>query len=551
MYKRVLLKGLFSTVVSAVFLLIFCGDARSAALTPLSVPDAAPAVHYKCLFNHEAAIFCTFTKDKSPSGTGPEYLASFIEKLKDTDVDAVMFCPTAWRANVFPSEVDPQWKKYQEGQVTEKWRGFDYIMKYIHDGGDPVAETLAACRKYGKDFFISYRMNDAHYITDMDWPTHTSFWRDHPEYWLGDSNISATFKPDEDNVRLHNYMLPEVRNWYFAILEELCTRYDVDGVELDFQRAPRFFKNSEIEAGREVMTGFVGRIRELLDQIGQQRGKNLKLCVRIPETLDKCRRAGLDVEAWDRLQLVDMINVSSYYLYSLDLDIEDFKTRIKRAKIYAEMLNHINVSRKSGVSYNERLRYTAPEMYRAAALNFLSRGADGLSLFNYDYAPNGSPQFYTKRIERAGDLKKITDTGYLKTMSKNYVIVPYRETRLMAEYYVPVKDTVEVEVVIPDDTAAVHFDKILLRVETVQSSTNLNLGVWLNGQALASCEYEGTELFTPVVSNSHGYPAADKLKFFTVPRETVICGRNKLEIRNLDKAENSCEIFSVEMGFYR
>jgi hypothetical protein len=106
-------------------------------------------------------------------------------------------------------------------------------------------------------------------------------------------------------------------------------------------------------------------------------------------------------------------------------------------------------------------------------------------------------------------------------------------------------------VVIPDDTSAVHFEKVLLRVETVQSSTNLNLGVWLNGHALSPCEYEGTELFAPVLSNSHGYPAADKLKFYAVPPEAVICGKNKLEIRNPDKAKSSCEIFSVEMGFYR
>jgi uncharacterized lipoprotein YddW (UPF0748 family) len=36
-------------------------------------------------------------------------------------------------------------------------------------------------------------------------------------------------------------MIPEVRDYYFSILRELCTNYDVDGVELDFQRYPKFF----------------------------------------------------------------------------------------------------------------------------------------------------------------------------------------------------------------------------------------------------------------------------------------------------------------------
>ncbi len=128
-------------------------------------------------------------------------------------------------------------------------------MAYIHGGGDPVKDTLEACRRNGKDFFISYRMNDQHYVGDLTWPTHNAIWREHPEYWLGDSDAPAA--KGGDNVRLFNYMLPEVRDYYFSILRELCTNYDVDGVELDFQRFPKFFRSADLEEGRGVMTAFV------------------------------------------------------------------------------------------------------------------------------------------------------------------------------------------------------------------------------------------------------------------------------------------------------
>ncbi|AQQ72137.1 hypothetical protein SMSP2_02518 [Limihaloglobus sulfuriphilus] len=506
-------------------------------------------VKYKCLFNHESAIFCTFTKDKSPQESGPEYLASFIEKLEGTDVDAVMFCPTAWRANIFPSEIDPWWKDYREGQVTEKWRGYDYIMKYLHDGGDPVAETLAACRKNEIDFLISYRMNDAHYIVDKDWPTHTDFWRDNPQYWLGDSNISATFKTEEDNVRLHNYMLKPVRDWYFSILEELCTNYDIDGIELDFQRAPRFFYNRETEAGKKVMTGFVKRIRDMIDRIGTQRGKSLKLCVRVPETLAKCDKAGLDVIEWDRLKLVEMINISPYYLQSLEVDIEDYKTNTAHAKIYAEMPRHTQAI--VAPKYSDGLRYANIQTYRGTALNFLARGADGVSLFNYDYIPHGSPSLAEKRSQESKLLKDITNIEFLRTAEKLYIISPLRDSRLMVERNKTVKNETTVDAVIPDDTSKKKFTRCVLRVETKDNCQDIDISARLNAELLEECEFEKTEFFEPVVETGHGYPPAEKLKFYAVPLSDITAGKNTFRILNLDKETESCEIVSLELALYR
>ncbi len=526
---------------------------RPPAMQPFHKTSAS--TNYKCLFNYEGLIFCTFMKDKVPGTTGPEYIGAFIDKLKGTDVDAVMFCPQAWRTNIYPSEIDPRWRKYREGQNSTggismeqpgNYLGFDRIMKYIHAGGDPVQEALNASRKNGIDFFISYRMNDAHHIRDLDHATNTDFWRSHPEYWLGDSNISVTFKADEDNVRMHNYMLEPVRDWYFSIFEELCTNYDVDGLELDFQRAPRFFYNREMEEGKKVMTGFIQRIRVMLDRLGKERGKSLKLCVRVPETLAKCDRAGLDVARWDELGLVDMINMSPYYLESLHVDIEGFQAKTTKAKLYAELEAYSQVMPgPKGASYADRCRFTTLDSYRAAALNFLTRGADGISFFNFDY-----PIPLDKRAEAARGLKGITDTDYLRTLSKTYVMVPFQE-RLMAESNKWPKDEFTADVVIPDDTSKVEFSRAILRVETLGSSADLNLAASLNGKPLEPCEYEDTEFSPPVKATANGYPSADKLKFFTVPLADLLPGRNRFEVRNLDKAKSVCEIFTLELRLFR
>lgn len=518
-----ILKTRLASMIATVVIGIVAGTSASAE--PYHKTSAT--VDYKCLFNHELLII-THNKDNSK-----EYIQSYIEKLRDTDVDAVMCCPTAWRTNLYPSEVDPSWKKYSPGQPLSKFRSYDYAMCYLHSGGDPVRETLEACRKIGKGFFISYRMNDGHYIDDLDWPTHNAIWREHPEYWLGDTN-GRVYRGD-DRVRVFNYMLPEVREYYFSILRELCTNYDVDGVELDFQRHPRFFYRDEVKPGSKVMTGFVKRIREMLDETGRERGKSLKLCVRVPHTLDRCTKAGLDVPGWDAMGLVDMVNISSSYIHSIELDIEKFRSKIKRAKLYGEM-NYVTaqLSAKNG---KFQRRYTTVETYRASALNLFQRGVDGLSLFNFDYVPKKT------RLSMTEGLKRITDVAYLETVSKNYVI-----SRGFGSF--PAKDEQTVRLIIPDDAKRIAFQRAVLRVETKESCKEVPIGVWVNGKQVEPCDHEGTELFAPVDRNDC-YPAREMLKFYAVPLDVLIAGVNEVRISNLDRKKSPCVLSSLEIGLYR
>jgi hypothetical protein len=482
---------------------------------------------YHCIFNHELLIIC------SKEENSPAYIGSFIDKLKDTDVDAIMCCPTMWRTNVYPSEVDPQWKKYTPEQRSPKFPSFDRIMRYIHGGGDPVKDTLDACRRNGKDFFVSYRMNDRHYVNDLAWPSHNAVWREHPEYWLGDSD--ETPRPGSDKVRIFNYMIPGVRDYYFSILRELSTNYDVDGVELDFQRHPHFFRRENVEEGRGVMTAFVRRIKTMMNDIGRTRGKSLKLCVRIPETLAKCQAAGLDVPEWDKQRLVEMINISSFYNHTIELGVEEFRAATSYGKLYGEM-NYVTYQGPRGASGFNR-RYTTFETYRASALNLFHRGVDGLSLFNYDYVPAA------QRVPMAAGLRGITDRDYLRQSSKNYVIYAGFGT-------FPAKDEKSVELVVPDDTSRVRFDRAILRVETRRGTPAPEIDAELNGKLLPPLAHEGTELFMPVAQNE-AYPARNALRFFTVPLDRIVPGKNIIWLANRERASKSCEFVSLELGLYR
>ena len=102
--------------------------------------------------------------------------------------------------------------------------------------------------------------------------------------------------------------------------------------------------------------------------------------------------------------------------------------------------------------------------------------------------------------------------------------------------------------IIPDDTATGLFKRALLRVETQEPCTHLEIGVWLNDKRLQPCEHADAELFPPVEMNA-AYAAPDALKFYEAPLDAFVPGANRVAIRNL--GEGSCRLFSMEIALYR
>ena len=97
----------------------------------------------------------------------------------------------------------------------------------------------------------------------------------------------------------------------FHVIEENCTRYDIDGIDLDFYRHPHFFRPQMVgdpvtQAHCDVMTGFLRCIRAMTENVGRRRGRPLLVIVRVFDSVDYSRAIGLDVERWISEDLIDM-----------------------------------------------------------------------------------------------------------------------------------------------------------------------------------------------------------------------------------------------------
>lgn len=268
------------------------------------------------------------------------------------------------------------------------------VKQMIEEGNDPPQILTEAAHKNDLDLFCSFRMNDVHdgrfverherlYGTKipLGYPVFQKgrFFeeniqgyicrqkREHPELLIGEQ---------EGLTRIgsiaFDYAHESVRNFRLALIEEACEKYDIDGIELDFLRIPLIFKPGEEEIHMGKMTGFIGKVRTILDRVGKCRGKKLMLAVRILAPLEASRSIGLDLPAWLEEGWVDVLIAGIVDRTELDLDLLVQTAHRYNCPVYASLKTDVILGRG----------YSNPEVFRAISANHYRSGVDGIYLFN-------------------------------------------------------------------------------------------------------------------------------------------------------------------------
>jgi hypothetical protein len=248
---------------------------------------------------------------------------------------------------------------------------------------------LAEAKRRGVEALLTFRMNDDHGNDFLA----TKFLQDHPEFRLGTEPYRGLGAMD--------FGRDEVRDYTFRLIEEAMTRYDCDGIELDFNRFPAFFKDDPIETRVTKMNDLVRRVREMLDRLGDQRHKRLTLAVRVPSnygrtppTPQTARDIGCDVAAWAKQGWVDFVSVSEFLFERGDLPIAQWRDAVPGVPLYGG----IECTRGG-----DRPNLTADE-YRAAATALARQGVDGIYLFNFFTSREGGEKAYDPPFDVLDDL---------------------------------------------------------------------------------------------------------------------------------------------------
>ena len=271
------------------------------------------------------------------------------------------------------------------------------IRSLSETAGGPLAAHHAAFREAGIEFFPRVRMN-SHYDIPPSSPSYGRYRHEHPELLIGrpgevlpEGTIEWAISTGLDYAHL------PVREYMYSIIVELFERFDIDGVELDFMRHPAFFRTEEAWRNGYLMTDLVRSVRTRMTEVGNARGKSIRLAVRVPPTLVDSRRAGLEVAAWVAEDLVDVVVVVGGFI-PFDTPVAEFTAvaRDTQTQVYGAI---------------EALRHMDEEYLRALASLFWKDGADGVYLYNYFTMPAD----WNKRV-----LNHLADPEALKRLDKRY-----------------------------------------------------------------------------------------------------------------------------------
>ena len=116
-----------------------------------------------------------------------------------------------------------------------------------------------------------------------------------------------------------------MRDYAFRLIEEAVQRYDCDGIELDFNRFPTFFRTTAKAEDIAKINELVHRVRRMLDAESKKKGRSLALAARVPTSYEQCLAIGLDPAAWANNGWIDFLTVSEFLVVRYDLPVAPWK----------------------------------------------------------------------------------------------------------------------------------------------------------------------------------------------------------------------------------
>ena len=318
-----------------------------------------------------------------PFSSPDEFLSLRLKQLLGTQVDTICYCTGGgglfWGhipkvgelIGEYVADTDAQYVK----DICKSLRTLDEL------GTDPLALAVRFGHDNDMEVFWSYRMNN---IEDSfaAW-SHTRWKREHPEYLLG--------KPDD----WEKYAYTDPRKWWagldfehadvrahvLSIFEDVCQRYDIDGVDMDFFRSPRFFTPTTdgLPVSDEqvaMMNDFMRRIRRATERIEIQRQRPLLITCRVPLSVERGLAIGLDIKTWLNEDLVDMLTFGG------DLAPMAMAPQLRTMAELAHRHGVPAYANIGGSGMQKGQGYVVPEAWWAAAMNAWHAGVDGIYTFN-------------------------------------------------------------------------------------------------------------------------------------------------------------------------
>jgi hypothetical protein len=426
-----------------------------------------------------------------PGQMKPERLDQLVDELADSQVTVMLICCNAKNVN-FPSKVwdvhcrgfDPAMDNDQPyfGDVPkerrEVLRRWAHNLKVLLDAGvDPMQRMIDRCRQRRIHPWVSIRMNDVHDAHLRRSPLHSRFWMEHREYWRYPDRFTAW------NDRCLNYGLKPVRDHMMALIEEVCERYEMDGLELDWNRFPLHFREGEeIEQGK-LLTEWLAEVRAVVRRAEKKWKHPICLAARVPARPEVAYGTGLDAVTWAKRGLIDHLIVAPFWTTTdYDIPVEQWTELLKGTGVGVTAGLEIRVQPYPGAP----LLPNTAERRRGAALAHLARGSQGIYVFNYFENRSEVGNQWRQLLNELGSIDALAkkDRSYVVTFTDIHIpgkpIPPQLPKRLAP------KESAEFRLFIGPKPLPTARGEVRLTLKPENTQQSCAVRVTLNGKESAS-----------------------------------------------------------------
>ena len=431
-----------------------------------------------------------FNWDGSPHGSSevPQSTDTFLEKVyapfEDTQVGAHFWTigehHAHWRSDRLEIVGEVHDRTYED---TVRYVAMENIRHMIDRGDDPQEAVIARGHELGLHVYASVRMNDNHFhgaqVENLSRLHDSALTRtriEHPEWLLGDQTT-------EWMALSWNMEVPEVREHRFGYIEELCRRYDWDGVELDWQRHAFHLPMDEAYRLRYAITDLQRAVHQLTTELSDARGRPFYLAARVAPTPEVSRQVGYDVPVWIEEGLVDILIPAGGYGTDHSIDVRSYVEMCQGTDTVVYPGLDVWLATIPAGEHADTEPFVGPEdlvtkdamRNRAAASTYYRAGANGIYTFNW-YANRDSRRTLLNQIGSPDTLRR-TDKIYASTHRSLRTTGAWRGTlrndRILGEVPVRLKRTLTgdgptVTVDVADDLSADTPARIELRVRLDQ-----------------------------------------------------------------------------------
>ncbi|MBD3378616.1 hypothetical protein GF406_26550 [candidate division KSB1 bacterium] len=366
MNRRIFLKTIAATGVG---FSLGCGNKQNHASSPDEIVEARHKVRQRkrrIIMNNDGNDLRRLEPDKAV--TPESFLDMRTTPLVGTHVDAIFYCTGVF--NLYKHNT-------REGELhlrtpAEK----DKILALIEQDTDVLEIMTSFGHKNNMEIFWSMRMNDTHDSRHehlfCDWKAQ------HPIYLIGEKG--EKFPYGLNRWSSVDYNESAVRVKVFRLFEEVCSGWDVDGIEMDFFRHPILF--AEQMLGKPVtqehcdkLTDLVRRIRRMADEQAAKKGRPILMACRVPDSVDYCKAMGIDLIRWLEEDLIDIVTGGGYF------KLEPWENLAALGEKYEVPVYACLVSRRL-MNGGKPEADTAIKIWRGEALNAWQAGMDGIYTFN-------------------------------------------------------------------------------------------------------------------------------------------------------------------------